>query len=693
MGELLSKQFDGWVEGANTTLQADDLPTNALAHARNTAISNYASGKAVVETRPGLTLCNATPLTSSPQILGMYAYDTTSGTSTTRRLVAVGNDGSLWTSGSDRVFSLVSATAFTAGTLYPSFAIAQNYLFMANGTDVKIYTGSALGTFGITRPTVSTMAGAEGSSGSHSGTYELRVTYGISTTGSESSASDTASATITVTNKAINWSNIPVSSNGLVDRRYLYVRNTSTQANFYRAGTITNNTDTTATTSVADSALVTLCPTTTANNAPPSGAKVLAYHRSRMFTTDGKDLYWSQLGQPMAFDTTLNKANVNPNDGQLIIALAPYNDVLVIFKERSTYLLVGDDPNSWVIRQLTPALGCTSFRSVCSAEDTLYWMSHEGPVSWSGSGIPTVIGKPLIFDTLKTELLSWQHASTAQAVHHARGDRIIWIFNQTRIDANGTTATVNGGILLPYNYRLKRWESDRWDPMRVGAAAVAVDANSVRQVYFGNYAGQIFYLSGANDGVPSGTVTGTFEASGSSLSTISDPTATFLATGGKLIERTVTLVDSTGRFVARRYITANTTTALTLDTAITVTNGADYTYYVGGIGVSIDLPTTDHDRPFLKKRYFYCYLLADAETSSTPVLVELTFDTHEDSTVQSIQTINPYAASDIGSAPKRFRVGRTGRVVRARITCFPTNAHLLLSSVALTAEAWSDRIN
>jgi hypothetical protein len=159
-------------------------------------------GKPLATKRKGVSLINATPITGASPIIGQFHYYNTSTGTNYHALVS--RNGRLDTRALDNTITNRS-TALTAGDYYPDFSIANNLLFIVNSQDRLKFDGTSVTIFGITRPTVGSMAGAAGAAGLHNGTYDLRVTYYNSATGNESSASDTATATVTVANQAIDW--------------------------------------------------------------------------------------------------------------------------------------------------------------------------------------------------------------------------------------------------------------------------------------------------------------------------------------------------------------------------------------------------------------------------------------------------------------------------------------------------------
>jgi hypothetical protein len=141
------------------------------------------------------------------------------------------------------------------------------------------------------------------------------------------------------------------------------------------------------------------------------------------------------------------------------------------------------------------------------------------------------------------------------------------------------------------------------------------DADSEPFVMLGGYGGQVFKLgSTTNDGIVSGTITGTFTAGSSSITSITDTGASFVTSGAGLVERKVTILNSDDLPVTtgvRPRITANTGTVLTLNEAVSnLISGDTYTYVVGGPDWVFDTAWLDLNDPFAKKRVEFLQIMA-----------------------------------------------------------------------------------
>lgn len=485
-----------------------------------------------------------------------------------------------------------------------------------------------------------------------------------------------------------------------VDTVRVHIRKQATNAYLFRLNTGTGYNVTTGGWSVAYGsvaldltdaqleAMTALTPSTSENDRPPAGVTHLCWHNSRMFAADTTTLYYSKVALPEAFDANFFEY-INPNDGQEITALKSIGGVLIIFKTHSIWGLFGDDPNNWYLRNLDPQTGCAAARSIVTVEGKTYWWSEQGPWMWTEGSDPFPLGKELIQPTVSPEHLSAAYASEVVAAVDVVTSRILF--------AVPTVGQTRNDRILPYNYRLGRWEASLWDPMDAASLCAFVDDDEFPFICLGNYAGELFRMSqGDTDGVDSGTVAGVFVPTASSALGITDSGAAFQA---NLAERRVTVVDSDGVYVGRRRIVSNTATTLVLASVLTgLTADATYTYHVGGPDFQFDTRWATFDAPFDKKRFEYGFF-EGLSAAGTVLAMDLRFDYNPEAGQTRFLTLT--GASTTWDAPiwdtagaygtsvritERFRIGRTGRAWSLRLRNAAADTPITLYKLGMQAE-------
>lgn len=97
------------------------------------------------------------------------------------------------------------------------------------------------------------------------------------------------------------------------------------------------------------------------------------------YSTAGNLALWGGVGLPQNID-------IQPGDGDYLVATVPYNDQLIVFKSRKTYVLTADgSPTSWTVRLLNDSIGCTGRGSVKVINGFIYFLSADGVYKTDGT--------------------------------------------------------------------------------------------------------------------------------------------------------------------------------------------------------------------------------------------------------------------------------------------------------------------
>ncbi len=679
-----------WAGGIVKAVDPFILPANTSPRGLNTALALGRTGVPYIQKRMGVLCLTTTAITGSAPIIGQHDYMEVS-TGTRRHLCTT--ETNIEVKGVDGLFTVLGSPLTSAEP--PSFATANNMAFLFNGTDAYKIRGTVIENVGIVRPVVATLSGSSGAVGLHDGEYELRVAYKNDNTGHISSASNTASSTVIVSEDEIDWFDVPVSPDPQVTSRLLLIRNIDTQAQFYVAGEINDNVTTTATTSVLDENLVVVAPTTTNRNPPPTGIKACTVYRGRLVVTDGIGIYWSEIDEPEAFDVF--SADFIDSSGDVITGVAVDQDTLLVLKDDRTHAINGELAGGYTLVQLDANIGCIAHKTICSAAGSTFWWSRQGIIKYT-NGTVERIGMSTYGDP--RELVNANAISVASAVTHDERGTIYFALP----DVGQTRAT----FILPFNYILGVLESERWDPMDVASLGRAEDGNGVLQPVIGGYSGQVFQLwSGNNDGVRAGTSTGgTFVASSDNITTIewTDPNGLVVDFAGSgLLERKITIIDSAGGIVTQdlrpRIIANGVVNIIDFTPAVTVTSGETYTLVIGGPNFQFDTPWRNFGDEWVKKRFEYLFLLIKGALFGSAASVVMSFDydelnlTGKDRTFVStaVGSVFDEAVFDVDvwdtaqNLQRRYRVARTGRSWRTRIINAGANQPFAVLLVAAQA--------
>ena len=755
------QDFNSWERGVISGGRADKVPDEASPHATNAALLYVGASPvmAVPAKRLGCNVITAVAESGTPAILGLYHYRRRSGSTyanhelcvtDTGRLSKLNTAGSAWESADSGTAAPFTSDPIESGSPpsevvgdndghLPDFETMNNLCFIVNGQEAKKYNGSDVHAFGIVAPVDAPGEVVDGTTGNPNGIFQFKITYYNSNTGHESSPSPVSDDSI-ASNKTISVTWAKPGDEQITHVR-LYVRETSTQSEFFRV----TGTGMTVVTGEAYAAahggfavpgsgpqdvtfnlyksvtvpsindLIVKVPGLTENDPPPSGTMAIAEHLSRMFATDGIDLYYSGVGKPEAFDTTNDFERVAFDDGQRILGIKSISEnILAIFKERSTYALVGTDSNSWEVRLIDDSVGMIAQRSLFSAEGTVYWWSQYGPYSWKPGGKPQPLAYPDISNLVSEDAVNFKKLRFIVGAPDVERQRIMWAVTEV---IDGARQERNSAI-LSYNYRLGVWEG-KWDPMDVGALAVLHDTNDTPFVHIGNYKGRLFRMwSGNQDGArtTSGGTTFTLEGAPSETSaarTLVDSTATFDTADAGLDELYVYAISQDNR-VQRNRIVSSTGTVLTVADNWSLNPTTAFTYVIASPNFCWELAHTNEvvtpegyriGQPFRRKRYKEAYINALCDTGNLTITLEYLVDnpgnvpTATETILASDTTLARFGTAKFGEAvfgsakatPVRVRIGRSGRSFSMRVCNREPNTQMVLLNVGVRGTTLSEK--
>jgi len=119
----------------------------------------------------------------------------------------------------------------------------------------------------------------------------------------------------------------------------------------------------------------------------PKGT-LLANHTSRAWvsgsTTYPNRIFYSDIADPITFGAN-SFIDVNPGDGDKILAIEPLLDNLVIYKRKSLWVLYGDDSDNFTLKRMPFEGGCISGKTVVAGNNNHYFLGNEGVYIFDGA--------------------------------------------------------------------------------------------------------------------------------------------------------------------------------------------------------------------------------------------------------------------------------------------------------------------
>lgn len=184
---------------------------------------------------------------------------------------------------------------------------------------------------------------------------------------------------------------------------------------------------------------------------------------------------------------TANYIDVRKDDGDVITGLMPFQDIILVFKNNSTYQLEFDGTGLPVITPITNSVGCLSHKSIVAVENDVLFLSREGvrrigndPGYLSSSG-----------STIRTHIISLRINPTIQAIYPANVSKVngVYINNEYILGYPTTSASISNCIV--YDNRFDAWS--KWDTIHPNTMIRYINSSGTVKFYYLDDAGTQMY--------------------------------------------------------------------------------------------------------------------------------------------------------------------------------------------------------
>lgn len=256
-----------------------------------------------------------------------------------------------------------------AGAINNDFGhtIANEFLFVGDGTNVnKKWNGTAYTNMGIVAPTGTATVAVNPAAGNLNGSYTYKITFYRSGSYAHESNAGTASAAVTPANEKVDLTAIPVSTDTQVTARKIY--RAKDGAGWYYIATISDNTTTTYTDNIADTAIG---DELSIKNGVMPPVKYMAYAGDRIWgagnSTDKSYVYYSSPSYNAqegveSYYTGVDFIAVDVGDvSDEITGLVAYSNYVFVFKKNKIYVITAYDI---AIQKIEENVGCIASNTI-----------------------------------------------------------------------------------------------------------------------------------------------------------------------------------------------------------------------------------------------------------------------------------------------------------------------------------------
>ena len=206
---------------------------------------------------------------------------------------------------------------------------------------------------------------------------------------------------------------------------------------------------------------------------------------NRMFTAGFSSapsvVFFSEIGEPEN-QPPESFFEFRTDDGDRITGLKQYNDEVMIFKEKSFSVLLGDNADNYSLKEVTTEYGCLSNQAIVEYKDRLLFLDEKGIVEFNGAS-HNIISHP-VEETFR-------RMNRAAAIDKARAVHLDYR-NQVWFGIPVDGATENN-LTVVYDYLLGAWTF--FDGFNAASFHMARQELSHNHLWMGDYSGMVHYFS------------------------------------------------------------------------------------------------------------------------------------------------------------------------------------------------------
>lgn len=179
-------------------------------------------------------------------------------------------------------------------------------------------------------------------------------------------------------------------------------------------------------------------------------------------------------------DNTAQAIDINKNDGQYVTGLGFFQDVLIVFKEKSIYQLYFNSTGAFVVERISSSYGAVNHGAIAQVENDCYFLTDKG--------IYVLGNEPNFYAAIRTNELSSRVKTLLQRINPLYWDRCRAYYYDDRyfltvpLDANTTCNAV-----IVYDRRFYAWAY--WDNIQAETffAFKDRDNDGTTKLYFTEY--------------------------------------------------------------------------------------------------------------------------------------------------------------------------------------------------------------
>lgn len=174
-------------------------------------------------------------------------------------------------------------------------------------------------------------------------------------------------------------------------------------------------------------------------------------------------------------DATVRAIDINKNDGQNVVGLGFFQDVLIVFKENSIYQLYFNADNGFVVERISSSYGAVCHGAIASVENDCYFLTDKG--------IYVLGNEPNYFASIRTNELSSRIKPLLQRINPEQYEKCKGFYTDDRyfltvpLDQNDDC-----NAIIVYDRRFYAWAY--WTNITANDFLVFKDKDNDKRSYF-----------------------------------------------------------------------------------------------------------------------------------------------------------------------------------------------------------------
>lgn len=172
--------------------------------------------------------------------------------------------------------------------------------------------------------------------------------------------------------------------------------------------------------------------------------------------------------------TGANFVDIRPNDGDRITGISRFQDLVIVYKERSIYQFSFDDAGIPLVSPVSGSTGCVSHRSIENVENDVYFLSREG--------IRVLGNEPNFFTAIRTNVLSVRIQPTLDSINPTYYAKCNAHYFDNKYILSTPTTSNDISSTLVYDRRFQAWSV--WNNFNANAYVRFVDSQNREFLYF-----------------------------------------------------------------------------------------------------------------------------------------------------------------------------------------------------------------